>query len=123
MESSELLPSALQRDVFSPGVSWAAVIGGAFVVMALSLIMIALGAGFGLSAISPWSNIGASASAVGTVGIIWLVITQVIASSMGGYLAARLRTRCQPFPNDAAHFRHTANGFRAGPSPVHRTEP
>ena len=79
MESSELLPPDRQRDVFSPGVSWPAVIGGAFVVMALSLIMIALGAGFGLSAISPWSNIGASASAVGTVGIIWLVVTQVFA--------------------------------------------
>ena len=67
--------------------SWAAVIGGAFVVMALLLIMIALGAGFGLSAISPRSNIGASASAVGTVGIIWLVVTQEVASSIGGYLA------------------------------------
>src|SRR5256885_2667956 len=113
MESSELLPSALQRDVFSSGVSWAAVIGGAFVVMALSLIMIALGAGFGLSVISPWSNIGASASAVGTVGIIWLVITQVIASSMGGYLVGRLRTRWQSFHNDEVHFRDTANGFLA----------
>ena len=113
MESSELLPADRQPDVFSPGVSWPAVIGGAFVVMALSLIMIALGAGFGLSVISPWSNIGASASAVGTVGIIWLVITQVIASSMGGYLVGRLRTRWQSFHNDEVHFRDTANGFLA----------
>ena len=113
MGSSELLTAVHHRDVFSPGVSWSAVIGGAFVVMALSLIMIALGAGFGISAISPWSNIGASASAVGTVGIIWLVVTQVIASSMGGYLAGRLRTSWQSFHNDEVHFRDTANGFLA----------
>jgi hypothetical protein len=113
MESSELLTTARQRDVSSSGVSWGAVIGGAFVTAALSLIMLALGAGFGLSAISPWSNIGASASTVGTVGIIWLVVTQVIASSMGGYLAGRLRTRWHTLHNDEVHFRDTANGFLA----------
>ena len=51
--------------------------------------MIALGAGFGLCAISPRSNIGASASAVGTVGIIWLVVTQEVA--YGLLLAAQRR--------------------------------
>ena len=63
MESSELLVVARQRDVSSSGVSWGAVIAGAFVAAALSLIMLALGAGFGLSAVSPWSNVGASGEA------------------------------------------------------------
>ena len=93
--------------------SWGAVIAGAFVAAALSLIMLALGVGLGLSAVSPWSNVGASASTVGTVSIIWLIFMQIIASSMGGYLAGRLRTRWQSIHNDEVHFRDTANGLVA----------
>jgi len=98
-------------DAHSSGVSWGAVIGGAFAAAALSLIMLALGAGFGLAAISPWSNVGASAAAVGTTAIIWLIITEAVAASMGGYLAGRLRTKWHAIHNDEVHFRDTANGF------------
>src|SRR5437667_6288909 len=90
---SGLPPSSTEGESYSSGVSWAAVIAGAFVSAALSLILLALGAGFGLSAVSPWSNIGASASSVGNAGIVWLIVMQVIASAMGGYLAGRLRTK------------------------------
>jgi hypothetical protein len=92
-------------------VSWGAAIGGSFAAAALSLIMLALGAGFGLSVISPWSNTGASASALGAVGIIWLVVTQIISSSVGGYLAGRLRTTWRSLHKDEVHFRDTANGL------------
>lgn len=98
-------------EVHSPGVAWGAVIGGAFVAAALSLIMLALGAGFGLSAVSPWSNVGASAATVGAVAIIWLIFTEAVASSMGGYLAGRLRTKWHAIHNDEVHFRDTANGL------------
>jgi hypothetical protein len=98
-------------DVNSSGVSWGAVIGGAFVAAALSLILLALGAGFGLSAVSPWSNIGASAAAIGAGAIIWLIVTEAISSAMGGYLAGRLRTRWRSIHTDEVHFRDTANGF------------
>jgi hypothetical protein len=98
-------------DVHSPGVSWGAVIGGAFVTAALSLIMLALGAGFGLSAVSPWSNVGASAATVGAVAIVWLILTEAVSSSMGGYLAGRLRTKWHAIHNDEVHFRDTASGF------------
>lgn len=98
-------------DVHSSGVSWSAVIGGAFVTAALSLIMLALGAGFGLSAVSPWSNVGASAATVGMAAIIWLIVTEAVASSMGGYLAGRLRTKWHAIHNDEVHFRDTANGL------------
>src|ERR1700733_380242 len=98
-------------DVHSSGVSWGAVIGGAFVAAALSLIMLALGAGFGLSAVSPWSNVGASAATVGMAAIVWLIITEAVASAMGGYLAGRLRTKWHAIHNDEVHFRDTANGL------------
>lgn len=112
METVESITSYnVRRDASSTGVSWGAVIGGAFVAAALSLIMLALGAGFGLSAVSPWLGAGASASTVGSVAIFWLIVTQFIAFAMGGYLAGRLRTRWSSIHNDEVHFRDTANGF------------
>lgn len=99
------------RESQSSGVSWAAVLGGAFVAAAVFLILLALGAGFGLSAVSPWSNSGASASTVGAAGIIWLIITEIIASALGGYLTGRLRTKWTLIHTDEVFFRDTANGF------------
>jgi hypothetical protein len=49
MESTESMLVARQKDVSSSGVSWGGVIAGAVVAAALALIMLALGAGFGLS--------------------------------------------------------------------------
>src|ERR1035438_3328475 len=89
----------------SSGVSWAAVIGGGFVTAALSLILLALGAGLGLSSVSPWSNIGASTSTIGTAAILWLILMQIISSSMGGYLAGRLRTKWANIHTDEVYFR------------------
>jgi hypothetical protein len=92
-------------------VSWGAVIGGAFAGTALSVILLALGAGLGLSSVSPWSNEGASASAVGTATIIWLIVMQIAASGLGGYLAGRLRTKWVNVHTDEVFFRDTAHGF------------
>ncbi len=103
----------IERETAVSGVSWGAVIGGAFVSAALSLIMIALGAGFGLSTVSPWSNFRSSAAALGAIAIVWLIFTQVIASGMGGYLTGRLRTKWHRVHGDEVHFRDTANGFLA----------
>jgi hypothetical protein len=102
-----------RSDSHSSGVSWSAVIAGAFVMAALSLILLALGAGFGLSAVSPWSNVGASASSVGSVAIVWIILTEMMASALGGYLAGRLRSRWHAIHSDEVHFRDTANGFLA----------
>src|SRR6202158_4278359 len=100
-----------RNEAHSSGVSWAAVIAGAFVAAALSLILLALGTGMGLSSVSPWSNMGASASTIGRGGIAWLIIIQIIASAMGGYLAGRLRTKWATIHTDEVYFRDTAHGF------------
>ena len=102
-----------RNEAHSTGVSWAAVIGGAFVAAALSLILLALGAGLGLSSVSPWSNVGASASTISTAAIVWLILMQVMSSSMGGYLAGRLRTKWANIHTDEVYFRDTAHGFLA----------
>jgi hypothetical protein len=108
-----LAETSVRNEAHSSGVSWAAVIGGAFVAAALSLILLALGAGLGLSSVSPWSNVGASASTISTAAIAWLILMQVISSSMGGYLAGRLRTKWANIHTDEVYFRDTAHGFLA----------
>jgi len=100
-----------RNEAFASGVSWAAVAGGAFVAAALSLILLSLGTGLGFSAISPWSNNGTSAAAIGSGAIVWLILTQVLASALGGYLGGRLRTKWAGVHTDEVYFRDTAHGL------------
>jgi len=100
-----------RTEAHSSGVSWGAVIGGAFVCAALYLILLELGAGFGLSAVSPWSNVGLSASGAGSAAIVWLIFIEIVASALGGYLTGRLRTKWVSVHTDEVFFRDTANGF------------
>jgi hypothetical protein len=104
-------PAPPNREAHSSGVSWGAVIGGAFVAAAFYLILLALGAGFGLSAISPWASTGLTASTAGGIAIAWLIIIEIISSGLGGYLTGRLRTKWTYIHNDEVFFRDTANGF------------
>jgi hypothetical protein len=106
------IPLTLARnEAYASGVSWAAVVGGAFVAAALSLILLSLGTGLGFSAVSPWSNNGASAAAIGIGAIVWLILTQVLASALGGYLGGRLRTKWTGVHTDEVYFRDTAHGL------------
>jgi hypothetical protein len=100
-----------RNEANSSGVSWAAVVAGGFVSAALSLILLALGTGLGLSSVSVRSNAGVSGSALGTAAIIWLIATEFMSASMGGYLAGRLRTKWTGIHNDEVYFRDTAHGF------------
>jgi hypothetical protein len=102
-----------KNEANSSGVSWAAIVGGAVVTAALSLILLALGAGLGLSAVSPWSGVGASTTVIGTAAILWLILMQIMSGSLGGYLAGRLRTKWAGIHNDEVYFRDTAHGFLA----------
>ncbi|WP_455925733.1 hypothetical protein [Pseudomonas putida] len=95
------------------GVSWAAIFAGAAAAAALSLILVLLGFGLGFSAVSPWAGEGASAKALGVGAIVWLALTQIIASGMGGYLAGRLRVKWATVHGDEVYFRDTAHGFLA----------
>ena len=96
-----------------PGVSWAAIFAGAAAAAALSLLLLILGAGLGFAATSPWAHEGASAKALGISTIVWLLITQILASGMGGYVAGRLRVKWANLHGDEVYFRDTAHGFLA----------
>lgn len=94
-------------------VSWGAVVAGAAAAASLSLILLILGVGLGLSSVSPWASDGVSATTFGVSTILWLTLTQLLASAMGGYLAGRLRTRWTEVHTDEVYFRDTAHGFLA----------
>lgn len=113
MEKPLLTETTINNESNSAGVSWAAIIGGAFASTALSLILLALGTGLGLSSVSLWSDAGVSTSVIGSGTIVWLILMQIMSSSMGGYLSGRLRTKWANIHTDEVYFRDTAHGFLA----------
>ena len=104
--------TAVWADEMRP-ISWASVAAGAIVAAALSLGLLALGAGLGLSSISPWGNSGVSAATFRNGSGIYLVIVAVMASAIGGYLAARLRSTWTRVHTNEVFFRDTAHGLIA----------
>jgi hypothetical protein len=88
-------------------------VAGAAAAAALSLILLILGTGLGLSSVSPWTNDGVGVKAFGVSTILWVTLTQLLASGMGGYLAGRLRSKWIAVHTDEIYFRDTAHGFLA----------
>ena len=95
------------------GVSWPAVAAGAVVSCALTLVLLAFGTGLGLSVVSPWAGSGVSATTFKIGTGLYLVVIAMIASSLGGYIAGRLRSRWIGVHSDEVYFRDTAHGFIA----------
>lgn len=96
----------------SSAVTWSAIIAGGVAAAAVSFILFVLGAGLGLSVVSPWSSDAGTVTALGVGTLVWLVVTQWVASGLGGYLTGRLRTRWN-IHTDEVFFRDTAHGFLA----------
>jgi hypothetical protein len=95
------------------GVSWAAVAAGAVVSCALTLVLLAFGVGLGLSVVSPWGGQGVTATTFKIGTGLYLIVIAMLASSIGGYVAGRLRTRWVGVHSDEVYFRDTAHGFVA----------
>jgi len=92
-------------------VSWAAIAAGTFANAALTLMLMAFGTGMGFSSISPWASSGVSATTFSIGTGLYLIVTAMLASTVGGYLAGRLRTRWVAVHTDEVFFRDTAHGF------------
>ena len=108
---------AAETDMIEPivatdfAINWAAVAAGAFANAALTLLLMAFGAGMGFSAISPWAASGVSITTFSIGTGLYLIVTAMLASTVGGYLAGRLRTRWSAVHSDEVYFRDTAHGF------------
>lgn len=94
-----------------PALTWGPVIGGATAACAISLILLLLGSGVGLTMVSPWGGESASFTTVSVTAAIWFVIVQWLSSALGGYLTGRLRTKWAGVRTDEVFFRDTAHGF------------
>ncbi|MBN3852132.1 hypothetical protein G3N59_01940 [Paraburkholderia sp. Ac-20340] len=104
---------ASQHGLPREAVSWGAILAGAVGMAAFSLILLTLGTGLGLSSLSPWPGSGAHAKTFGAAVVIWVCVSQIMASGLGGYLAGRLRRHWPLISGDETHFRDTAHGFLA----------
>ncbi len=71
-------------------ISWAALFGGAVVVVAVQLLLSLLGAGIGLGTVDTNAGNTPSASSLGMGAGLWWVISSCIALFAGGYVSAWL---------------------------------
>jgi hypothetical protein len=93
-------------------VSWGAILAGAFSAGALTLILATLATGTGFSLISPTQGSSVSPTTFKVTAGVYLVLTAIIASAVGGYMAGRLRAKWT-IDGDETLFRDTAHGLAA----------
>lgn len=97
----------------SSAVSWSAIIAGAVSAAALTVVLMFLGSGLGLTMVSPWGNRGAGITAFAVSAAIWMIVVQWLSSALGGYMTGRLRARWVGVHTDETFFRDTAHGLLA----------
>ncbi|MBZ9842814.1 hypothetical protein [Mesorhizobium sp. CA5] len=98
-------------ETSSSAVNWGPIVAGAFAAATLTLVLMLVGSGLGLTMMSPWGGASLTTFAVSTA--VWLVIVQWLSSALGGYVAGRLRTKWVNVHTDEVYFRDTAHGFLA----------
>jgi hypothetical protein len=98
-------------DQSQSAVSVAAILAGAFANAALTLVLLAFGSAVGFSSVSPWSNAGVSAGTFEIASGLYLVVIALLASTIGGYIAGRLRTKWTGLHSEEVLFRDSAHGF------------
>ena len=91
--------------------TWGPIFGGAAAAIGVTLILLLLGSGLGLTMVSPWSGQSSSLGTLGVTAAIWLVLVQWLSSALGGYVTGRLRTKWAAVHTDEVFFRDTAQGF------------
>jgi hypothetical protein len=100
-------------ETLSTAVSWGAIVAGAVASAALTLLLLAFGAGMGFTVVSPWSDSGVSSSTFSIFTGLYLLVVAMLASTIGGYLAGRLRVKWAGVHTHEVYFRDTAHGFLA----------
>jgi hypothetical protein len=105
------MPTQITEESNRAEIAWGAIVGGGIAAAALTLLLLAFGAGVGFSVVSPWSETGVSAPIFSLAAGLYLIVVAMIASTVGGYLAGRLRSRWTGVHTDEVYFRDTAHGF------------
>jgi hypothetical protein len=116
MVSDEALASELSSSAtesFSSAINWGPILAGALTAAAVTVILMLLGSGFGLTMVSPWTADSVSVTTFAASTAVWLVVVQWLSAGLGGYLTGRLRTKWVGIHTDETFFRDTAHGFLA----------
>src|SRR5882672_1735772 len=69
-------------------ISWAAIVGGVILVIAIQLLLSLLGAGIGLGTVNTNAGSTPNASSIGIGAGVWWVVSSCIALFLGGYVTA-----------------------------------
>jgi hypothetical protein len=99
--------------VIHPPVSWGAIFAGAFVGVATSLLLTAVGAGLGFSLGFPGLASRESLAGFTPEAGAYAMVVQVLSAALGGYVTGRMRHVWLDVHYDEAHFRDTAHGLIA----------
>jgi hypothetical protein len=91
--------------------SWKAILAGTTVAIALTLLVVTFGVGVGFSVVSPWADQGVSSTTFTIAAGVFLIVVAMIPSTIGGYLAGRLRSRWQAVHEHERYFRDSAHGL------------
>jgi hypothetical protein len=101
----------LTSDDNASAVSLRAILAGSTASIAITLLLFALGIGLGFSVISPWSDSGISATTFTISAGLYFIVVAMLSSTIGGYIAGRLRSRWQTVHEHERYFRDSAHGF------------
>ena len=92
-------------------VSWKVVLAGAIASLALTLVLLAFGVGVGFSVVSPWASQGMSSTTFSVAAGVYLIVVAMLPSTIGGYIAGRMRAHWTSVHAHERYFRDTAHGF------------
>lgn len=110
--SERIIDTTVVVPPYRTGIAWGPVLGGAVVAVAVTVLLGAIGSGWGLASLSVYGD-NPSATTFTVIAAIWLLIMHWVASFFGGYLAGRLRAGWGGVHGDEVMFRDTAAGFVA----------
>lgn len=91
---------------------WGAIIAGALVATAVSLVLMAFGSAIGFAVLSSSPTWRDTSPALTVASGIYLLLTALVSFGLGGYVAGRLRERWQPSASaDVVEFRDGTHGI------------
>jgi hypothetical protein len=91
-------------------VEWGPILAGAVLASAISFVLLTFGTAIGLTTTSPWPNSGLSAKFVAMLAVFWVMVQQIGAFLVGGYVAGRMRSRWREAGEDEVDFRDGLHG-------------
>lgn len=93
---SRRLDDSAIRTVVLNEISWGAVIAGAMMAIVIQAILNMVGIGVGLATVDPLAGNTPTAASLSIGAGVWLIITGIVASAIGGHLAGRLSGKPLP---------------------------